>query len=227
MELKVKNPYTTQLAYRWYIATVATIQEMFEDIDKLRDHIEQENNCTTLFKKRLNEEISAHYHLCDDELIKIEYIIELFGRREISHSILIFHEAIEEFQRVQGFQKDETVRSAIEKYCSQIYYVCKCGELAKPRLGMLIPNPPPHCIEHRCETCFLYWFKRTDDRCAVCLEDEGVWVKLSCGHILHQHCWGDIQGMVCPVCRTMTDSQKNIQYYPFLSTNFTKCRLIQ
>jgi hypothetical protein len=211
MELRVKNPYTAELAYRWYIATY---KEMIEDLDKLRETIEQEEHCTSLYEKRLNEEISVRYHLCmdnEDNDIEIEYVLKLFGHSEIKHYIPIFHEAVE-------VVKNETkVRSEIEQFCNQTYYVCKCGELAKPRLGFLIPNPPPNCIEYRCETCYLYWFKRTDDRCAVCLEDEGVWVKLSCGHILHQHCWGDIEGMACPVCRSMTDSKKNVYHYPFIT----------
>jgi len=227
MELRVKNPYTAELAYRWYVATCPELfKELFNDSNKLRETIEREDNCTTRHERRLNEEISVRYHLCldnDDSEIVVEYVVNLFGRSELelSQSIPIYH------QGCNVIQNKAKVRSLIEKFCSQTYYVCRCGELAKPRLGVLIPNPPPHCIEHRCETCYLYWFKRTDDRCAVCLEDSGVWVKLSCGHILHEHCWEEIEGFSCPVCRTLTDSRKNIYHYPFISSaDFEKPRLI-
>jgi hypothetical protein len=137
--------------------------------------------------------------------------VELFDNPRVSERIPVFYETCEFIQSASA------VRTRIQKFCEKIHYVCKCGQLAKPRLGFLIPNATPNCIEHRCENCYLYWFKRTDDRCAVCLEDEGVWVKLSCGHILHQHCWTRTKGVQCPVCRVVTDSERSVYKYPYLN----------
>ncbi len=215
MELKVQDPYTVELAHRWF---VATFQEFFDCRGKLREKIELDDRYTIMHEKCLNSEIQASYHLSldSDNKIEIEYIIELFGNSRVSEVIPVFYETCEFIQCASA------VRTRIQKFCDKVHYVCKCGQLAKPRLGFLVPNPAPHCVEHRCENCYLYWFKRTDDRCAVCLEDEGVWVKLSCGHILHQHCWGRIKGVQCPVCRVSVESGKSVYKYPYLGESKNK-----
>ena len=225
----MQDPYTVELAYRWFMATFS---DLLENRDHLLEKIELDDGCTFMYEKRLNDEIRASYHLClndddgsdsDDDNdggeIRIEYIIELFDKPRVCHKIPVLNESIE------FIQHPNVVRTRIQQFCKQVHYICKCGSLAKPRLAIVhLDNnlekqpekqPEKTQLEHRCESCFVYWYKRTDDRCSVCLEDEGVWVKLSCGHILHQHCWTRIKGFQCPVCRTVTDNKENIYKYPY------------
>lgn len=212
MEYIVKDPYTVELAYRWYIATY---KELLNDREPLRETVEHDEGHTVLHDRRINDEISASYHICmdsDTRELEIEYIIELFDNPRVSHTIPIFYEVC------NFIQSESAVRARIQKFCEQTHYVCKCGQLAKPRLIHYTPNHS----EHRCETCYLYWFKRTDDRCSICLEDEGVWVKLGCGHILHHHCWMRTPTTQCPVCRTLNECTSNIYKYPFFTTPVSK-----
>jgi len=217
MELTIQNPYTVELAHRWFVATFEEL--LSENRAQLREMIELEDRCTILREKTLNSEIRASYHLClnDDDEIEMDYIIELFDNPHISCKIPVYYEAC-------GFvQNENEIINRVQKFCSKLFYICKCGQLAKPRLGVFVSNPPPKCVEHRCESCYLYWFKRTDDRCAICLEDEGVWVKLSCGHIIHQHCWVKIfEDGRCPVCRVSVEHEKSIYKYPYLNNKINR-----
>jgi hypothetical protein len=61
-----------------------------------------------------------------------------------------------------------------------------------------------------CRTCYLHSYKRTEEEggdCCVCHENNGRWVKLECGHILHSYCWGKVVGKNCPLCRKASHSQ--------------------
>ena len=51
-----------------------------------------------------------------------------------------------------------------------------------------------------CRDCYAYVCTQEDD-CCVCKENEGVWVELSCKHILHKACWKKTVGLNCPLCR--------------------------
>jgi hypothetical protein len=51
-----------------------------------------------------------------------------------------------------------------------------------------------------CNGCYVYVCTQKDD-CCVCQENEGVWVELSCKHILHEGCWKKTVGSNCPLCR--------------------------
>jgi len=51
-----------------------------------------------------------------------------------------------------------------------------------------------------CRNCYAYVCTQKDD-CCICKENEGVWVELSCKHILHKACWKKTVGLNCPLCR--------------------------
>jgi hypothetical protein len=62
-----------------------------------------------------------------------------------------------------------------------------------------------------CKDCFIHAYERTEEEggdCCVCHENNGRWVKLECGHILHKHCWSKIVGSKCPLCRRQNNNQK-------------------
>ena len=60
-----------------------------------------------------------------------------------------------------------------------------------------------------CDECYIHSYVRSEEEggdCCVCHENDGRWVKLDCGHILHNHCFFEIkveaeQKRKCPLCR--------------------------
>lgn len=51
-----------------------------------------------------------------------------------------------------------------------------------------------------CITCYPYVLTQ-EDRCSVCLENDGVWIELKCKHTVHKRCWNNIENNKCPLCR--------------------------
>lgn len=81
--------------------------------------------------------------------------------------------------------------------------LCDCGSMA---------HEPDRCID-----CIKLWFHLPDDRCPICLNSEGVWSKLSCGHILHKNCLDMMTNSgihTCAICRRQLDDE-TIHGYPF------------
>jgi hypothetical protein len=75
---------------------------------------------------------------------------------------------------------------------------CRCGTLAT--------------MNGTCDSCYIHGYVRSEEKggdCCVCHENDGRWVKLQCGHILHRHCFIKIgvEGTKrkCPLCRASSD----------------------
>ena len=68
-----------------------------------------------------------------------------------------------------------------------------------------------------CRDCFIHAYERTEEEggdCCVCHENNGRWAKLSCGHVLHIHCWKKVVGNKCPLCRSGINHVK-VRYDPY------------
>jgi hypothetical protein len=58
-----------------------------------------------------------------------------------------------------------------------------------------------------CENCYIWRMEHpTDPYCAICLENEGVYIKTECGHYFHLDCYWRIDSTdsgkrKCPICR--------------------------
>ena len=89
------------------------------------------------------------------------------------------------------------------------YNICDCGRLC----GEICQSPPCSNPDQydRCEDCYIYSYIRKEEEggdCCVCMQNDGVWVKLECNHIIHKSCWNKIlKGRcmnLCPLCRANT-----------------------
>jgi hypothetical protein len=67
------------------------------------------------------------------------------------------------------------------------YSMCECEEYLSE-------------LDGYCADCYPYVITQ-EDNCCVCYENEGIWIKLSCDHILHKICWKKTIGTKCPLCR--------------------------
>lgn len=68
--------------------------------------------------------------------------------------------------------------SQIQKLEGKIYSFCPCGEV--------------QIKDGRCKNCYIHEYTRTEEEggnCAICLENGGRWIKLSCNHIFHMKCF--------------------------------------
>jgi hypothetical protein len=74
------------------------------------------------------------------------------------------------------------------------YSVCKCNKHMAEKDGW-------------CRECFPFVMEQPDV-CCCCLENEGVWGKLPCNHILHSYCFYKIANWKCPLCRA--DSEPHL-----------------
>ena len=79
---------------------------------------------------------------------------------------------------------------------------CRCGTLAT--------------MNGACHKCYIHSYVRSEEEggdCCVCHENNGRWVKLACGHILHNHCFYQIvmeagEKRKCPLCRNLSKIPK-------------------
>jgi hypothetical protein len=77
--------------------------------------------------------------------------------------------------------------------------LCRCGSLAT--------------MKEACDSCYIHSYVRPEEEgdCCVCHENDGRWVRLSCGHILHMHCFSQIElhhdrtNRKCPMCRQLSN----------------------
>lgn len=211
MEYKVQNRYTATLGYRWYFATYREL--VVDKATVLREFDDEDQCCGDVKSIVVNDEIRGYYHINrhEDDLC-VNYCVELFGQSNLTCSIPIYTVSQSWDNITDAFREEpENVKVKIFEFCLKTHFLCKCGGKAIERLG------------NRCETCFLYNFKRKDDdRCAICLEDEGRWIQLSCLHVIHQHCWDSNNTnssngflMKCPICRTRVQPKKCYKNYPY------------
>jgi len=79
------------------------------------------------------------------------------------------------------------------------FFICQCGELAERR-GW-------------CKGCYIYRSNHPNDEvCPICYENEGRYIKTTCNHYFHRHCYHKIntekpffeQKRKCPLCREIT-----------------------
>ena len=75
--------------------------------------------------------------------------------------------------------------------------LCQCGCLAVK--------------DKWCSDCYIFRSEHpTDEHCAICHENEGVYVVTECKHYFHKHCLNELKeeksyrNVKCPLCRTIT-----------------------
>lgn len=101
-------------------------------------------------------------------------------------------------------QKFVTVEGMIEDITSELkgktYKCCKmsnCGNLVVE--------------DDQCEDCYVHdWYR--GEECCVCKEDNGHWVRMECGHIIHKACFSSMVNSKCPLCRAPSSSLKEIKF---------------
>lgn len=65
-----------------------------------------------------------------------------------------------------------------------------------------------------CKTCYIHRHVRGED-CPICMEDEGVWIELTCKHQFHLSCYTKFRKFrKCPLCRCEIN-EENLNHYPF------------
>lgn len=122
-----------------------------------------------------------------------------------------------------GIDMLESFKDDYEKYEKTIYDWLKTSVFKK----IIICKHCEKCRavdgEDLCEECFIFWYKH-DDMCPWCHDDEGVFIKLECGHIYHKKCW-DIyyfqeiksRKVKCMICRKIVDKYSIYERYPLES----------
>jgi hypothetical protein len=68
------------------------------------------------------------------------------------------------------------------------YKICPCGQLEKK--------------DGWCRYCYPL-ISTQEDICSICHENEGVWIKLKCNHLVHRPCWYQMENHKCPLCRAV------------------------
>ena len=78
--------------------------------------------------------------------------------------------------------------------------ICQCGIVAVK--------------DKWCSDCYIFRSEHpTDEHCAICHENEGVYVVTECKHYFHKHCFNKLEDekslltKKCPLCRTITGYQ--------------------
>jgi len=209
MERQLQNPHCAELAYRWYWATYTHVMERRDEFRHSQRADDFQYSKWRYKGNQLNGEIYACYDITiyaqdEDEAptgerqVRIDYVIQLFKNTRVQCVIRLWDD------RYTFEEHCSIVRARLDEFCSRTFLLCKCNEPGIKRLG------------NQCVDCFVYHHKRTDnDRCPICLEDEGRWVQLPCSHILHTFCWQRVPGSQCPICRASIDVHALRQNYPF------------
>jgi len=89
------------------------------------------------------------------------------------------------------------------------YYFCPCEKIAD--------HTDTTTGKMWCDECYIYRMNHPNgmsEVCAICHEDEGRYIKTSCGHYFHHHCFMKIENgrsenytllRKCPLCRQFSD----------------------
>ncbi|NBX50459.1 hypothetical protein EBT25_11070 [bacterium] len=93
----------------------------------------------------------------------------------------------------------ETVTTWIHSLPTE-WKMCRCGEILR-----LYPSPK----NDTCERCYIHSYHRSEEQggnCCICHENDDRWVRFTCGHEIHWHCYGIMtdwgqKNMRCPLCR--------------------------
>ena len=101
-------------------------------------------------------------------------------------------------------QKFDTVEGMVEDIISELkgrtYKCCKmsnCGKLAVE--------------DDQCEDCYVHdWYR--GEECCVCKEDNGHWISMTCGHIIHKACFYSMVNNKCPLCRAPSSYTKGVNF---------------
>jgi hypothetical protein len=196
MEFRVPVALAT-VAYRFYVATHEhMIESLLEEVDGIGDRYHEVRLEVT---NQTPDKLSVFYTLDVDVEDRIEVSFCMEFSPEFQREWVIFRES------TQVLTSPATMYTNLKELCEFTFRLCKCGREA----GY---EGKTDITKDKCLECFMYSSKRTDnDVCPVCLEDEGVWYKLNCGHILHKHCFWKVQKVStrcirhalepCPVCR--------------------------
>ena len=63
-----------------------------------------------------------------------------------------------------------------------------------------------------CKICYLNYCKGPEP-CCICFNENGVWHKMKCGHVLHKYCYIQIKNQKCPLCRANLEYEEIYPYY--------------
>lgn len=209
-----------ELAYRFYLATHAHMIASLPEIKVEHNHDDPPYGMYQSMVLRV-----THDETNTDLAYNVSYLMEAedMGDHEddlplTERSVLVWlrvdftpkiHVQWLIYRESSGYVIDaDLLRQRLVEACQQTYTLCRCGDQAGYEGDVKV-------LGGKCVHCFIYGHTRTDhDVCPICLENEGIWVQLSCGHILHPYCFWKIPGTVptclreasgpCPMCRQRT-----------------------
>ena len=95
-----------------------------------------------------------------------------------------------EYNFYSNFKRENVSAVIMERLCDA-YRLCHCGHDLESEDGW-------------CSMCYIHRHERSDEEggvCCICHENEGRWVKLGCGHVMHRHCQQKLVKACCPMCR--------------------------
>lgn len=101
-------------------------------------------------------------------------------------------------------QKFDTVEGMIEDIISELkgktYKCCKMSNCSKVAVE-----------DDQCENCYVHDWHRGEE-CCICKEDNGHWISIACGHIIHKACFQAMTNNKCPLCRAPSSYTKEVNF---------------
>lgn len=163
---------------------------------KAKDAVKEcrlQDECIKEISKRTQGDFVVSYELCWDEEEEEEeelwcwvYVL-LAGRKHC-----IFRKKFDTVEKM-----NENITSELT---GKTYKCCKmsnCGELAVE--------------DDQCEDCYVHDWTRGEE-CCICKEDNGHWVGMACGHLIHKACFQAMGSRKCPLCRAPSVSTKEVNF---------------
>jgi len=123
-----------------------------------------------------------HYVSADDDCdcdAEYEFVVSLFYSQSKLRVFLSDFTFTENTDKVDVLAWLDTLKDE--------YHLCHCANNLVVKEGW-------------CYTCYIHRYER-EEPCCICMDNDGRWVKLGCGHEIHRHCWGNLATSVCPLCR--------------------------
>ena len=193
-----------------------TTDEAAHECDCPRDDVSLMTNRIGKFLVRYEVSLPFHRDCCDEEgYVEEGSECDCDTDREFIVTIEYADSSKPIWLRTYSFTIQDPEASVLPKILEWVdqlpstYQICPCTKHVACTDG-----------EGWCDQCYVHRYIRTEDEggdCCVCMENEGVWIKLSCDHILHGHCYESIPEISwlkrdCPLCRQPVTS---IKYNPY------------
>lgn len=193
--IQIGNKYTRTLAIRHLVV---------ERKDVLKT-VTQDSSISSAKILYLGFEMEAGFNVDDDGCISYMIFHTRYTSIRMKIPLYLYDSDEAFFENI--FDSEKASYIITDFFKNGFVKICNCGELSFRDKE-----------DDRCAQCFKLWFINTEDVCSICLKNEGVWSKISCGHLLHKICLerllesGDGK---CPLCRHSFCADSTIHGHPF------------